>query len=668
MSRGASAPGLVPPEQRREWLRDNLIDVCGWAKDFTKGKHGWPVEKILDAMWGDLGGKKPATNSVANDIKVVRGEWEAEQGDFEVYSSDPLLQPHRFPEWRELCFSTRKGRKYETPPHQLAWAQVLIACALRDRPDAPQIPQSAIDFLGLPQNVNEILQDDDKEVSLYLLGPPRHGKTDLIIHVILWLICKDRTVNIMMCNGRKRTTARAVDLIRQQLEFNEVLVEKWGPFKGDNSYKWTSDEVDVLGKAQSKGRTLTGFPTQSSVLSLDADLIIVDDPMGSDSGRSEVSVDAVYEWLQADVSTRREPETALIGVGSHLPTITGDLWSRIEDGLEQETGEFAETIIVKSKAHNPRLCVLGERDESGLLLPGEEDVHEDCMLWPTVRHYPWLMAKKARMDPDMFEAVYNQEPRNPEADFFPLDVLQARFVPGVQPENSNRCEPYAGGEPGVLDYTRSWQTAPVPCCDLPLRWAMGVDPAPGAKSGKGSFNAIIVRTMCARCLRTYYVDYGEKRMSVERIPTWIRGYAVRYPKVQMMAIEVNAYQKALARDTEIKKLALKQKFRILEWTTDERKRDPELGVPSVGRLMRAGHSSMPARHREDRRFGARLVSAFRRWPGTPDDLPMADWLCEIALRKLVKRQQSTFKPGLVMPGHDVSPYWQKTVVSYMPQG
>ena len=47
-----------------------------------------------------------------------------------------------------------------------------------------------------------------------------------------------------------------------------------------------------------------------------------------------------------------------------------------------------------------------------------------------------------------------------------------------------------------------------------------------------------------------------------------------YPDISVVNIEINAYQKALARHERVVGFEIKYKVRINEWNTDSRKDDP----------------------------------------------------------------------------------------------
>ena len=59
-----------------------------------------------------------------------------------------------------------------------------------------------------------------------ILSPPRHGKTDLLIHFVIWLICKNPNIRILWVGGNEDIAKNAMGSVIDQLEFNELLIEE----------------------------------------------------------------------------------------------------------------------------------------------------------------------------------------------------------------------------------------------------------------------------------------------------------------------------------------------------------------------------------------------------------------------------------------------------------
>jgi hypothetical protein len=209
----------------------------------------------------------------------------------------------------------------------------------------------------------------------------------------------------------------------------------------------------------------------------------------------------------------------------------------------------------------------------------------------------------------MFEAVYQQVARIPGARPFPPEIVK-----GLR-ENG-----------GILNIDRSWkQTYKIcPRCDGNLYSAIGFDPAAG-DGRKASYSALAVGQGCIKCHTILLIDYWQKRQSPELHAQTIIDFAKAFD-VMYVKVEINAYQKALARDHQLTEGARRHRFTIDEHRTDDRKNTPEFGIPNLGRYMRDDKFDIPYQTFEDQEYAKELQSALIRYPLKPNDLPMAVWL------------------------------------------
>lgn len=149
------------------------------------------------------------------------------------------------------------------------------------------------------------------------------------------------------------------------------------------------------------------------------------------------------------------------------------------------------------------------------------------------------------------------------------------------------------------------------------------------------------------CRTLYLVDYWARRQSPELHAGTIASFAKSF-NVSHVRVEVNAYQKALARDDTLREAAREQHFAIDEWMTDDRKNSPEFGIPNLSRWMRDGLFSVPAKTDLDRQYGKELERALIRYPLKPNDIPMALWLAAGMMWEvwsLYSKLEPTYLPG-----------------------
>lgn len=615
---------VYSPGERQKYIQLNLLTRYEREGPLDKGKEGWSYRRIADdiALHFDVSPPSPAT--IQNDLNLLSEKLELRKKK----AASEVLNPEFFREWRgEMFRDPATGLSYETPDHQYHWFRIMIALALK-----VPIPQETIDYLDLPEELNGQILGKKHLLTLILLAPPRHGKTELAIHTIIWLICYRPNVRIMYCSGIKSTSQDNTNLIKNELEYNENLVEKYGPFRDDtvkwNEYQFTVATRDILAKSP----TVLPIGRGSNILSKDADLIVIDDPQDLDAAESELTTTRDFRWFTTQLMSRREPHTPVIGLGSHLPTMFGDLWTQIEDNAEALRTGRQVLIIKKIKAHDYNDCDSTEVDEDG------KPAHISCVLWHSLRPYWFLEAQRASIGDDvLYEAVYNQELLEGALRFFSKDIVRNEFIypdlidwkHGPWPDLDLKVV-----EPGILDYTRSWRTVPF-CCGTKdkLLVALGVDP--GASDAKtASESAFLLGGVCKQCHRIYLVDVEHVRQSPELNPHSVIEFASSYPELDRVRIEINAYQKALARDPVLVAAQSKYRFIIESWNTDVRKNDPMIGIPVISRWMKNGKFSMPYQTEHDQEISEYIIRQFIRWPKRPNDIVMAIWLMELSLAQL----------------------------------
>jgi hypothetical protein len=249
-----------------------------------------------------------------------------------------------------------------------------------------------------------------------------------------------------------------------EMEDNDTLRNWYGPFRDDNR-QWSGDHGFVLAKRKRHSITPSFLPVgiTSNVRSRDADILIIDDPQDETRAESEATTAKDYKKITAEFMQRREPHTPVLMVGSHVPTLFGDVFTQLEDNLDDIKTEGQEIIINKRKAHD---------DENCKVFSGEATEHWECLEWPEYRSWDFLMAQRGILGDELYQAVYQQENRIEGTRPFEPEKVKGTLEQG-----------------GILDPRRSWKTIPRHCltdkCNGSLYVGLGFDPA----TGKGSVPA-----------------------------------------------------------------------------------------------------------------------------------------------------------------------------------
>ena len=573
--------------------------------------------------------KPPANATIKNDNAAIL----ADDSRSESYTDEAerLLEPDNFPEWRSELFIAPRNKIYETPKHQLAWFYLIRTLALKEVP-----PAWVIDYLGLTEALNgvdlkEWVKDPEQMLTIFLLAPPRHGKSDLAAHVIIWLICRNPDIRILWCGGKLDISMLTVKFVKVELESNEKLIEMYGPFENEGS--WSEKSFTVATRVgRMRMPTLTAVGKGVTILSMDADFIFMDDAFDLKASFSPTQVYKDVLWVKSQLMTRREPWTPLLGIGSHQPAVTGDAYSAMDDDHDNDI------YFVKIKAHNYENCLpleegMEERDRHG----------EHCLLWASMRSWAYLDQFRRSLGDVAYEVCYNQDASKATLQYFRPEIIRHEYPQPKTDGNSGLYLPFNHYEDrsGVLDMHRSFGYKVKYCCGSPnnLFTVLGFDPAAGESRGT-SESALVVMQVCKVCERRYILDYWHKRQSPEQHPDTIAQYAGMY-NVHRVRIEINAYQKALARDPRMKKASLENRFIIDEWFTTDKKWDPHMGIPLLSRHMEQGRFSVPYELPQDKQKAEALLSQLIRYPVGMTDIVMALWLADLSATGLLDESRLT---------------------------
>ena len=128
-----------------------------------------------------------------------------------------------------------------------------------------------------------------------------------------------------------------------------------------------------------------------------------------------------------------------------------------------------------------------------------------------------------------------------------------------------------------------------------------------------------------------------------------------------------AAQKALAVDPRLIQLSVDHKFEIVEWNTDQRKWDPVLGIPQMGRHVKNGMYSVPFKTVADQEYAERILKQLIRWPKRPNDWMMADWFAELSLMEMIEDFRYVGQE-LINPGDPFRTDWHEEQTSTFEMG
>ena len=448
-----------------------------------------------------------------------------------------------------------------------------------------------------------------------ILSPPRHGKSELLVHFVCWLICRNPDIRILWIGGNGDIASDMVGAVKQHLEDNEELRKEtlapgvqWQP-AGRRSVAWGTTKLTVANRTViSKAPTLRSVGRGGKILSMDVDLIICDDIEDFDSTLNETSRGQTRSWWFNNVESRKEEHTAWVTIGSRQHP--DDLYDYLLDDEEWETTVDA--------AHDPACGVN----------PHATDAHIDCMLFPELRTYSWLMGKRATAESQgllaNFEMVYLNDPRPPGMLVYRPEAID-------RAKNLNRGIGLDG-----LPRDEHGQR-------LAYHLIAGIDP-----SATG-FQAAFLWAWVKSENKLYAIDLNNRKgggvyQALELMVEWYEAYDCAH-----FVFEDNNFQKAIGENRDVRDWARSAGVYIEGHQTYGNKNDPIFGVGAMAHLYESDMVDLPWGTEEARaRMGIyehqmlRFVDqagAMRRTTRKSDVL-MASWFPMKVIRRLQKERQA----------------------------
>lgn len=463
--------------------------------------------------------------------------------------------------FREKFFKTPRHTPYETPGFQQAWASSLSSS----------------------------LVDGDMEM---ILAPQRHGKTMLLAHFCTYLMCLDPNVRILWISAAQRTAEKSVNLVRSILASNQELIEEYAgvgnTFIPDRKspYQWTRAEFTVATRTDVdlNGPNMQALGREGTILSLNADIIIVDDIEDKGSVGQIGTRESTKEWWDSQLLGRKEEHTGVFVIGSRQHA--DDLYSHI-----LVNDEYNVTV---EQAHNPA-CPIPEHDH---------EAHVDCMLFPEVRTHKWLIKQKRAMNnPARWEMIYQNVARTAGLVVFPEDQVKACRSASYRARTMPAHSSYrlvAGLDPAISGFQAAvllaYQTVP----ELKI-WLVDLDNTEGGGVGAA-----------ARLIRRWYDKY--------KVSHWVAE--------ENLLGDLNQYQ-------EIQEAIRPHGIYVQTWHTGHNKNQEYFGVTGLSTLFEEKQIILPYADAESQMVTDTLVSQLVVWDeansrnknrtGFKDDLVMALW-------------------------------------------
>ena len=599
-----AAEGVEPPEHSRRGDAYNAM-VDGIGEEIL---HGNLTQTAAAEM---LGLSKAAVSRGYEAFLWEHGQEKAKEAWQMPRLTAAQLPRAELAEFRKLG-KTKEGResaRFEELHHHLIRAHITFArrwCQLEG--ERVIYKPFHVEWVG---DLLLALATGGKKL---ILSPPRHGKSELLIRYVLWLIIMDPNLRFMwvcantdvaklMLGAVKDYLANHTELIRHTLPPGETYKPAHG-----SGRPWSTKEIKVNQQSHvgAKSSSLLALGRTSKILSRDVDVLMVDDIEDFDSTR-ESSQREYSRQKFAEIGTRKMRWTCQVYIGSR---------NHAED--------VPNHIIKTGEKTRWSFTVLSAHDEDCMKDPNEWDEHTDCMLFPEINDYQWLMEKKIEMEdlglPGAFEMRYLNRPRPTEGLVFDMEKIRANSLDrsrGIGLDSLPPGKLIAGLDPS----SRNMQAA--------VLWHYA----------EGFMNIVDIETQ----------EAGGFAGALSVMERWHQEYDLRD-----WVYEDNSQQHEFFRDPRLIEIKRNLGLSVKPHTTGKNKQDPELGISSMAPWFHDGTITLPYGTDDARRKVRVLLRQLESW--TTDgvargkgmtDVKMATWFPFPRLVRWAKvdRTQKSIRPA-----------------------
>jgi predicted phage terminase large subunit-like protein len=246
----------------------------------------------------------------------------------------------------------------------------------------PEFQWTARHFLVMQQALDEVTSGTLRRV--YFQIPIRHGKSEHnTIGYAVYRLKRDPSTRILLCSYSdtkaqefSRETRRLAIALGVELSKDRNSAGKWETTAGGG--------VKAVGAG-------------AGVASTNADVILIDDPIGSrDDAESLAKRSQVWDWLTNDILARTEPQTAVV--------MTMSRWHQDDPAGRLKDQQSARWRIIDLPAEAE------ENDPLGRAV-GEP-------LWPELRGADFLQEKREELGAYGFASLLQGRPRPREGGMF----------------------------------------------------------------------------------------------------------------------------------------------------------------------------------------------------------------------------------------------------------
>lgn len=487
--------------------------------------------------------------------------------------------------------------------------------------------------------ISELLATDRREF-LVVNAPPGVGKSTFFTHDLpVWLICRDRSIRIMIGSRTEKQARTLSNRIRRTLErevpvladtrlkdrglardAEATLVADYGIFKPANNDLWRAEEFVVQQPSgvavEDKESTVTAYGMDSGFLGGRFDFVIWDDLVDKKTIRGDQ--DQLITWYENEAETRLEPGGLFVLQGQRLNA--NDLyryaldlkdWSDEDD---VDAPSLRKYHHIKFQAHYEDRCKGGKHENV-------KPYPQGCLLDP--QRLSWRELQRLKQNSESrYLVVYQQEDVDPENQLVPREWIDG----GVS----------AQGEllPGCWDDDRPRGVIPK---NLGGDWfsVVTADPSPSR------YWSVQWWLYQPETEMQYLIDMHRAPMEAPDFLDWNHHDGVFYGLLEdwwvraseagkpftSVIVEQNAAQRFLLQYDHVRRWSAQRGVTIVPHSTHRNKIDPDYGVQTIAPHYRFGRVRLPGNRLDGSRKAMEpLVTELATWPdGKTEDCIMAHW-------------------------------------------
>ena len=480
------------------------------------------------------------------------------------------------------------------------------------------------------ESIREFIVAHVFATKVLILTPPRHGKSEMVLRFVAWLIIMYPNIQILWVAATLPLAKGMTGKLKGVFQHSELLIAETlpkGKKYGDKRAPiWTASEFTLFTRTDHtlKSPTFTAIGSNATVAGRDADFIGIDDL--EERKTVETHEQRVKSKRKhAEIMERQETHTGVVTIASRQHP------DDIPATLMQQEGSMAWRVH-SYPAHNDD-CTLDDDVVAGHDKNG-------CVLAPEIVPYRILLEKKSGTEtlaiPGRYELRYLQKSIPVDGMIFDIQLIR------------EKC----------LDRSRI-----IGEIDLKVNYRLiaGMDPAPRG------YQAAVLWAWTK--YGTYLIDIvttrGKGQLgAIQLFEDWFLKYGLTH-----WVYEDNMAKQDFFTRPDLIKVKDKYDLTIEKHTTGNEKRDAEVGISSMAPWYHSGQFVLPYGNAESVKKTKLLLSQLQLWTtdglqkgATVTDIKMASWFPYV--RRLVRwdRTERAVKLELVSdqsyPGLDGNtPSW-----------